>query len=111
MSNSKDSYDNEDNVPISNRFGSVVRPRLDNQQMNALQESVRKQNLGREKINKGQDSDQSEEKSEIVMAVEETDNSLESDVTRENDKIELTEKVANKEGRKENLFQSYHLLV
>ena len=52
MSNSKDSYDKEDNVPISTRFGSGVRPRLDTQQMNALQESVRKQKLEREKINK-----------------------------------------------------------
>ena len=52
MSNSEDSYDKEDYVSISTRFGSGVRPRLDTQQMNALQESVRKQKLEREKINK-----------------------------------------------------------
>ena len=52
MSNSEDSYDNEDNVPISTRLGPGIRPRLDTQQMNALQESVRKQKLEREKINK-----------------------------------------------------------
>ena len=48
MSNSKDNYDDEDNVPLSAIYGSVVRPRLDNQQMNALQQSVRKQKLERE---------------------------------------------------------------
>ena len=52
MSNSEDSYDKEDYVSISTRFGSGVCPRLDTQQMNALQESVRNHKLEREKINR-----------------------------------------------------------
>ena len=93
MSTSKNSYDEDDYVPISTRFSSLIHPRLDTEQVHDLQESVRKQKLEREKINKGQDSDQSEEKSDIVKAVEGTENSIESDVTSENDRIESTEKV------------------
>ena len=42
MSTSENSYDDEDNVPISIRSGSVVCPRLDTEQVHDLQESVRK---------------------------------------------------------------------
>ena len=106
MSTSESRYDDEDNVPISKMFGSVIRPRLDTEHVNALQESVRKQKLEREEINKGQDSDDSKEKSDIEKAVEETENSMESDEKSENDRIETTEKVANKEGKTENLLKS-----
>jgi hypothetical protein len=136
MSNSEDSYDDEDYVPISTRFGSLIYPRLDTEHVNALQESVRKQKVEENKINKEgselsvlqgknsktdqkdnddesllmekdekmtssnkiQDTDQLEEKMEVVGALGETDNLLKSDVTQEYDKIETTEKVANKEG-------------
>ena len=62
MSNSEDSYDEEDYVSLSNRFGSIIRPKLDTEQMNALQESVRKQKLEREGINEDQDSDNSKKR-------------------------------------------------
>ena len=105
MSFSENSQDDEDNVPISTRSGSVVRPVLDTEQMHALQESVRKQKLEREGINEGQDSDESKKKSDIEKAVEETENSMESDEKSENDKIETTEKVANKEEKTDNLLK------
>ena len=105
MSFSENSQDDEDNVPISTRSGSVVRPVLDTEQMHALQESVRKQKLEREEINEGQDSDESKGKSDIEKAVEETENSMESDEKSENDRIETAEKVANKEGKPENLLK------
>ena len=53
MSTSKNSYDDEDNVPISTRFNFLIHPRLDTEQVHDLQDSVRKQKLEREKINKG----------------------------------------------------------
>ena len=52
MSNSEDSYDEDDYVPLSTRFGSLVHPRFDTDQVNALQDSVRKQKLERDKINR-----------------------------------------------------------
>ena len=48
MSYSEDSYDDDDFVPLSKRFRPVIRPKLDTEQMHALQESVRKQKLERE---------------------------------------------------------------
>ena len=106
MSTSESSYDDEDNVPISKIFGSVSRPRLDTEHVNALQVSVRNQKLEREKINKGQESDQSEEESEndriettekVANKEAKTDNLLKGDVTQEDDMIETTEYVSNKE--------------
>ena len=47
--------------------------------------------------NKNQDTDQLEENMEVVGALGETDNFLKSDVTQEDDTIETTEKVANKQ--------------
>ena len=44
MSNSEDSFDEDDYVPLSKRFRSIIRPKLDTEQMHALQESVRKEN-------------------------------------------------------------------
>ena len=52
MSTSENSYDEDDYVPISTRFGSLIHPRLDTEHVNTLQESVRKQKLEREKINR-----------------------------------------------------------
>jgi hypothetical protein len=105
MSNSEDSYDEDDYLPLSKRFRPVIRSRFDTEQMHALQKSVRKQKLEREGINKGQDSDVSKEKSDIETAVEETENSMESDEKSENDRIETTEKVANKEAKTDNLLK------
>ena len=105
MSFSENSQDDEDNVPINTRSGSVVHPVLDTEQMHALQESVRKQKLEREGINEGQDSDESKKKSDSEKAVEETENSMESHEKSENDRIETTEKVATKEGKPENLLK------
>ena len=51
MSNSKDSYGEDDYLPLSKRFSSIIRPKLDTEQMHALQESVRKEKLEREGIN------------------------------------------------------------
>ena len=106
MSTSENSYDEDDYVPLSTRFNSLIHPRFYTEQVHDLQESVRKQKLERGKINKGQDSDQSEEKSDIVKAVEGTENSFESDVTGKNDRIESTENVANKEEITDNLLKS-----
>jgi hypothetical protein len=105
MSNSEKGYDEDDFVSLCTRFGTLVPSMLDTEQMHALQESVRKQKLEREEINEGQDSDESKEKSDIEKAVEETENSMESEGKSENDRIETTEKVATKEGKPENLLK------
>ena len=87
MSNSEGSFDGEDYVPLRKRFKSINRPKLDTEQMHALQESVRKERLEREGINEDHDSDNFKEKSDIEKVEEESEGeeSYQSEEEIEND--------------------------
>ena len=115
MSNIEDSYDEDDYAPLSTRFGYLIHPRLDTEQVNALQESVRNQKLERNKINKeGSELSVLQGKISVPIQKETVDESLtmekdeqmtSANIIQDTDKLEENMEVVGALGETDKFFE------
>ena len=87
MSNREDSNNSDGYVPHRTMFGSLIHPRLDTEQVNALQESVRNQKLERYKINK--------EGNELSVLQGKISEPIQKEIDDESGKMEIDEQMTN----------------